>query len=84
MAVRTLVYNFHWIEGRFVTEVWDYTGTFTAGTDTVAAVVPSKGNRNVKSVRGNFDNYTVSNGAYTFTFSATVAKPWVSFTSYGR
>ncbi len=84
MAARTLVYKYHCIEGRFVTEVWDYTGTFTAGTDTVNAVTPSKGNRNVVSVRGNFDSYTVASGAYTFTFSATIAKPWVSFTSYGR
>ena len=83
MAARTASQTFFASSGRFIYEEWTYTGTYVAGTDTLNAIYPNKA-KIVLSIIGNFDSYTVASGVYTFTFSATVSKPWVRFTGYGR
>lgn len=63
------------------TELWNYTSSFTAGTDTVNAITPKR-IRRVVFVEGNFGAYSVSGYAYTFTFGSNVSKPWVKFYGY--
>ena len=83
MAARTATQKLFAERSPFLDEEWSVTGTYTAGTDTLSAITPNKVKK-VIAVVGNFDDYSVSSGAYTFTFSDTVAKPWVRFTGYGR
>lgn len=83
MASRTATQKLFTERSPFLDEEWSVTGTYVAGTDTLAAITPNK-IKKVISVTGNFDDYSVSGGAYTFTFSATVAKPSVRFTGFGR
>lgn len=84
MATRTatapaLVYEV----GPYTVELWNYTGTFVAGTDSLAAVTPQR-IKKIVAVRGNFTGYSASGNTYTFTFDASTSKPSVEFLGYGR
>lgn len=69
--------------GPYIQEEWVYTGTFVAGTDTLNAIRPVRVKR-VLAVKGNFATYTVSSGAYTFTFDSATDKPCITFIGHGR
>ena len=84
MAARTasapaLVYEV----GPYTIELWNYTSTYVAGTDTLTAITPQR-IKKIVTIRGNFTGYTSSGNAYTLTFDASTSKPWVEFIGYGR
>ena len=83
MAARTASQVVFYETGPFLQEEWNVTGTYVAGTDTLNAITPQK-IKIVKAVKGNFATWTVSSGAYSFTFAASVSKPVVTFVGYGR